>query len=143
MPPPVASIDGRSLALPSSEEIAKGLASGGLIFGFWALLGFTLATLFRQSAMAIGLGLAYAILVEGIILNVVGSLGGDLAKQIQSYFPIANTGYLVASFGRAIQVGPPTPKPFADAVHAVTYLLAYLAIFIVACAIVLRRRDVS
>jgi ABC-type transport system involved in multi-copper enzyme maturation permease subunit len=139
----VALIDGKSTDFPPSLDVSKGVMAAWLIFGFWALFGFTLATLFRQSAMAIGLGLAYAILIEGIILNILGSVGGDTVKQIQQWFPIANTGYLVQSFGQAVRVqGQPVVKPFADANHAVAVLLVYIAVFVVVSAIFIKRRDV-
>jgi ABC-type transport system involved in multi-copper enzyme maturation permease subunit len=140
----IAIIDGKSTDFPPLIDLEKGLLAAWLIFGFWALFGFTLATLFRQSAMAIGLGLAYAILIEGIILNVLGSVGGDFVKQIQQWFPIANTGYLVQSFGQSVRAqGAPVTKPFADANHAVAVLFVYLAVFLVASAYLVKQRDVT
>jgi hypothetical protein len=52
------------------------------------LFGLALSTLFRQSAMAIGLGLAYALVVEVLIFGLLGGLGGDIVKQIQQWFPM-------------------------------------------------------
>src|SRR5438105_10408620 len=140
----IALVDGKSTDFPALIDIEKGVAAAWLIFGFWAAFGFTLATLFRQSAMAIGLGLAYAILIEGIILNILGSVGGDTVKQIQSWFPLANTNYLVQSFGQAVRVpGQPVTKPYADANHAVAVLLAYIVVFLVVSAVMIKRRDVT
>jgi len=140
----VALVDGKSTDFPPNLDLSKGVMAGWLIFGFWAVFGFTLATLFRQSAMAIGLGLAYAILIEGIILNILGSVGGDTVKQIQSWFPLANTNYLVQSFGQAVRVpGQPVTKPYADANHAVAVLLAYIVVFLVVSAVMIKRRDVT
>jgi hypothetical protein len=53
--------------------------------------------------LAIGLGLAYALVVEVLIFGLLGGLGGDIVKQIQQWFPVANTTYLTESSG---QVGP-------------------------------------
>jgi ABC-2 type transport system permease protein len=141
----VALIDGKSNDLPAAVDIVKGLAAGWLIFEFWAVLGFALATLFRQSALAIGLGLAYAIVIEGIIFQIAGNIGGTTVKQVLSYFPLANTGYLSQSFGAAIPeaLRRTITKPVADANHAVVVLLVYMLVFIVGSAFLVRARDVS
>jgi ABC-2 type transport system permease protein len=128
-----------------SFDIVKGLGAGWLIFEFWAIFGFALATLFRQSALAIGLGLAYAIVIEGIIFRLVGNFGGDTIKQVLSYFPVANTGYLSQSFGAAVPeaLARTSAKPFADANHAVVVLIVYLVLFVVGSAVLVRARDIS
>ncbi|TMD19866.1 MAG: ABC transporter permease [Chloroflexi bacterium] len=140
-----AAIDGKSLEYPDFQLIVKGVGAIYLIFGFWALFGFTLATLFRQSAMAIGLGLAYALVIEVIIFTLIGSLGGDWVKEIQQWFPLANTGYLASSFGRVALRGLETGglAPYRDATHAVSVLLAYVVAFVLICSVLLRRRDVT
>jgi ABC-2 type transport system permease protein len=139
-----AGLDGKSLQFPDAGEIVKGIAAMFLIYGFWSLFGFWLATLFRQSAMAIGLGLAYALVIEGIIFGVVGSLAGDWVKSIQQWFPLANTGYLVDSFGAARIRGIQSQvTPYADATHAIAVLVFYLVAFVAISSMLLRRRDVT
>jgi ABC-2 type transport system permease protein len=136
-------LDGKSIVFPAASEIVKGIAALSLIFAFWGGFGFILATLFRQSAMAIGLGLAYALVVEGLIFGFGASLLSWL-KNVQQWFPIANTGYLTDSFGsvtiRGIRSSPP---PFADATHAVLVLTTYVVVFVVISALLVRRRDVT
>jgi ABC-2 type transport system permease protein len=141
----VASVDGKSIAPPATVDILKGLAACWLIFEFWAVFGFALATLFRQSALAIGLGLAYAIVIEGIIFNILGNLGGDTVKHVLSWFPVANTGYLASSFGSAVPAGlaRTIAKPIADANHAVLVLVLYTAFFIAGSVLLIRARDVT
>jgi len=63
------------------------------------MLGFGLATLFPQSAMAIGLGLAYALVIESLVFSLLGPLGHSF-KQIHDWFPIASAGHLQQSFGQ-------------------------------------------
>jgi ABC-type transport system involved in multi-copper enzyme maturation permease subunit len=136
-------IDGKSIAYPEAGVILKAVGALFLIFGFWAIFGFGLATLFKQSAMAIGLGLAYALVIEGIILGFASQFAGWI-KQLQQWFPIANAGYLTESFGqptiRGVSAGP---APTADANHAVSVLLLYVVAFIVINAVLIRRRDVT
>lgn len=139
----VAIIDGKSIAFPDAFEFVKGVGALLLIYGFWALFGLVLATLFRQSAMAIGLGLAYALVIEGIILGFATQFAGWV-KDIQQWFPIANTGYVADAFGQvSIRGIERTSKPFADGTHGVVVLFVYVVAFIVINAVVLRRRNVT
>jgi ABC-type transport system involved in multi-copper enzyme maturation permease subunit len=141
----IALIDGKSTSFPPALDLLKGIAAAWLIFEFWAVFGFALATLFRQSAMAIGLGLAYAIVIEGIIFSIAANVGGNTVKQIESWFPIANTGYLAGSFGQAVPEGlaRAISKPIADANHAVLVLAIYMAVFMAGSALLSRARDVT
>jgi ABC-2 type transport system permease protein len=99
----IALADGKSTALPPATDIFKGIGAEWLIFEFMAMLGFGLATLFRQSAMAIGLGLAYALVIESLVFGLLGSLG-DSFKQIHDWFPIASAGHLQQSFGQVSSI---------------------------------------
>ena len=136
-------LDGQTIEFPEATQIIKGMAAMALVFGMWAAFGFVLATLFRQSAMAIGLGLAYTLVVEGLIFGFGSSLVSGI-KNVQQWFPIANTGYLAESFGSVKIHGVPlSPPPFADATHAVLVLTTYLVAFVVISAVLLRRRDVT
>jgi ABC-type transport system involved in multi-copper enzyme maturation permease subunit len=140
----IVTIDGKPIDFPAADVIFKAIVAGFLIFGFWAVFGFTLATVFRQSAMAIGLGLAYALVVELLIFSLLNALGASVVNQIHQWFPIANTGYLAASFGsinfRGIER---TAAPFADANHAVIVLLLYVIVFTAITAWLTRTRDVT
>src|SRR6202047_2383479 len=95
--------DGKSAALPPAIDIIKGIAGEWLIFEVMAMLGFGLATLFRQSAMAIGLGLAYSLLVENLLFGLLGSLG-TTSRQIPHLLPIATPNPLQQSFGQVSSV---------------------------------------
>lgn len=136
-------LDGKAIEFPDAGVIAKGMLAMFLIFAVWAGLGFLLATLFRQSAMAIGLGLAYTLIVETLIFGFAASLISWM-KYVREWFPIANTDYLTRSFGEVRIKGiPPSAPPFADATHAVLVLSVYLVGFVVISAALLRRRDVT
>jgi ABC-2 type transport system permease protein len=140
----IVSIDGKPIDFPAADVVVKAVVAGFLIFGFWAVFGFTLATLFRQSAMAIGLGLAYALVVELLIFSLLNALGASVVNQIHQWFPIANTGYLAESFGQISFRGiPRNPSPFADANHAVIVLLLYVVVFSALTAWLTRSRDVT
>src|SRR5258708_21754384 len=87
----VALIDGKTLAYPEATTIVKAIVACFLIFGFWAMFGLSLATLFQQSALAIGLGLAYALVVEVLIFGLLAGLGGGFVQQGHQWVPPPNT----------------------------------------------------
>lgn len=134
--------DGKSLDFPDASQIAKGVGALYLIFGFWGLFGLVLATLFRQSAMAIGLGLAYGILIESLIFGAIGGLAPDFINPVRQWFPVTNSGYLADSFPRVRVLREGAAAPYADATHAVLVLLVYCLAFAVISALLVRRRDV-
>jgi ABC-2 type transport system permease protein len=140
----IALVDGKAISFPGVDAIAKALIGGFLMFGFWAVFGFTLATVFRQSAMAIGLGLAYALVIELLVFSLLRGFGAKIVPQIEQWFPIANTGYLAGSFGSIKFKGiTATPAPFADATHAVLILVLYLVAFTAISAWLSRKRDIT
>jgi len=140
----VATLEGADKTFPAADEIIKGIAACFLIYWFWALLGLALATIFRQSAMAIGIGLAYALVLETAVFGLLGIGGGEWVNSIHQWFPIANVGYLIDSFGAVRIRGLRTSAtPFADATHAVTMLVVYAVAFVAVTVWFSRQRDVT
>jgi ABC-2 type transport system permease protein len=119
---------------PAAGDIAKALLSSLLIMGMWAALGILLAVAFRQSALAIGLGVVYTIAIEGVIfstLSLVTSLG-----DVERAFPGSNAQSLGQSFG------PNAGRALVSPEQAAAVMAAYLVVFLVISGILLRRRDV-
>ena len=139
----IATIDGKSTAYPPAVDVLKGVLAMWLILSFWAVFGIALATVFQQSALAIGLGLAYALVIEALLFGILAGVSGDWVNQVRQWFPITNAGYLRAAFGQAVTIpGQPSESPFADATHAVVMLFVYLGVFTGVSAYLTRRRDV-
>ena len=139
----IAMLDSKAISWPAASEIVRGLAAAWLILYVLAALGYALATLARQSAIAIGLGLAYVLVIENLLFGLLENLG-DAFKQLHEWLPVANATYLQESFGRVNQAAAAaaTPPP-VDATHAVSILLLWLAIFIVVAGGLMRTRDVT
>lgn len=55
----LATVDGVSYTWPAASDIARGMAATWLIWMMWACFGLLLSVLFKQSALAIGIGLVY------------------------------------------------------------------------------------
>ena len=139
----IATIDAKPAVWPSVIDLIKGVGAAWLILYFLTVLGFGLATVFRQSAMAIGLGLAYVLVIENLVFGLLVNLG-DTFKQIQEWFPIANAGYLQQSFGRTTgAVAAAAASPPVGATHAVIVLALWLVGVAALSATLVRARDVT
>jgi ABC-2 type transport system permease protein len=119
---------------PGAMDVLKAFLACWLIMGLWGALGVFLAVLFRQAPLAIGLGILYSIPIEGIIVNTL-SVDSSL-KNVQRAFPGANASALVNAFGsnRGDALVGPT--------QAVVVVAAFLVVFVLIAAVLMRTRDV-
>jgi len=131
--------DGRTSTWPSAGLVLEAFGAAWLILSMYAGLGFALGLLFRQTGVALGVGLVYALVVEGLVLNLLG--GADAFKPIVSAFPGANASGLVRWFP---STGPRAAvQPLMGAGQASIVLAAYIVLFAVVSALVFRARDVD
>lgn len=139
----VASVEGEPITWPSAGVVLKGTGSAWLILAMWCSFGMMLATLFRGTAFAIGIGLVWAFIIESLIGGFAGLL--DVLGTIQKALPGPNAGSLVASFGSATQGenGAPGVVSAVSGNQATGVLVAYIAAFLAIAALLLRRRDVT
>ncbi|GAB3930156.1 hypothetical protein GCM10029976_031260 [Kribbella albertanoniae] len=129
-------------AWPSAGAVLAGLGSGLLIAAMWCSAGVLLAHLLRGTAMPIGLGLVWALAVENLLrtgasIPVLGTL--------QRYTPGSAAGSLVAALDATPQSAGGTPGVSTNlpGLTAAAVLLVYLAVFVIATVLVVRRRDVN
>jgi len=140
----VALHEGANLSWPDAFDIVRALAAGGLILSVWGMLGVLLGVLWRGTALAIGLGILYGLVIEGLVSGFASSI--DLLRALAHAFLRTNGYSLVASLGgRAGSVGGPGAfsGPFVGTWPALGVLLAYLVIFGAAAALLLQRRDIG
>ncbi len=127
---------------PSMGMLLKSAAGGLLVLEMWALLGYALGTLARGPALAVGLGLVWALVVENL-LRGVGSLLGPV-ESVTHVLPGTAAGSLI---GAIVDVGAnPSDTPgVLDVVAGDQALLTVLLYAVALPALVLvlvRRRDV-
>ena len=134
-------IDGVQSSWPSLTDFAKAAGAAWLIFAMWASMGLFLAVIFKQSALAVGLGLVYLLIIEGIISAVVGS--SKSLNFIIKPLPGPNANALVQSFGQARFGRPANPEPLVSAGQASIVLAVYCVVFLVVAGFLLQRRDVT
>ena len=136
----VAALAGGPLKGPPLGELLRALGAGFLILAVWASLGALLSTLLRSTALSIGLGLVYSLVLETIIFNL--PINTNPSPDAREFFPGQNSSSLADSFSTQAPTGfaPPTPNR-RHASHAGPSGLHHR--FVVLAALVFRRRDVG
>jgi ABC-type transport system involved in multi-copper enzyme maturation permease subunit len=139
----IGAVDGNVSTWPTPPVIVQGVLTAWLVVGMWAGLGVALSVLFRQSALAIGLGLVYAVVIEGLLVGLLAPL--TEARAVAPALPGVNADVLVRSFGSA---APVSDAGVASQVQvapeqAVLVVAAYLGAFLLITAVLLRTRDVT
>lgn len=128
-------IIGASGAPPGALELLKGLGAAWLIMAVWATFGAVLATIFRSSALAIGIGLVYTLVVETAVSGVAAFL--TQFESLERALPGANGGFIAAALG-----GNSAAPGAVSAEQAVAVLVTYVVVFVAISALVTRQRDV-
>jgi ABC-2 type transport system permease protein len=141
----IATAAGGSTSWPATTNTLKAVAATWLIFQCWTILGMAMAFVLRQSAMAIGLGLAYMLAVEGILFTVLGNFNISWITTVEKFFVGQNVNALTTSFGQALTrrgTGAGATQ-LVSAEQAVLVILAYAVGLVFLSTILVRRRDVT
>jgi ABC-2 type transport system permease protein len=138
--------EGAEVEWPSAWVLLRGLAAGWLILAVWAALGVVLAVLSRGTALATGIGILYALVIEGLLSALASQV--SLLDRLVEFFLRANAYSLVTGLGVPIDDmannGPGSfSGPFVDSVQALLVLGSYAAAFLAIAGWILRRRDVA
>jgi ABC-2 type transport system permease protein len=140
----IATAEARPADWPSIAELVRGIGAGWLILGVWSLFGALLGVLFRSTALAVGLGLIWALAVENLVRGFAGVLG--FLDGLQRSLPGTNAGSLAASLG-ATTVDQPGGTPGVTSVvggfQAALVLAAYVVALVGIAAFTLQRQDVT
>jgi ABC-type transport system involved in multi-copper enzyme maturation permease subunit len=139
----VAALDGQPpTGWPGGDTMLEGILASWLTWSWWAMFGAALAVAFRQSALAIGLGLAYSFVVEGLVFSLGGAFGGQFIRDLQKFFPGPNASALAESFAMAVPGSPP-PHPLVGAGQACVVLILYCLAAAMASSVLVVNRDVT
>ena len=142
----IAQIEDASISWPSAWLLLRALAAGWLILAVWAGVGVLLGVLTRGTSLAIGVGILYALVIEGLLSAFADSI--DLLQPLTNVFLRAN-GYSIATALGASREniasnGPGSfSGPFVGSAQAVIVLLAITTALIALSGFLLRRRDVE
>lgn len=142
----IAQLEGATVSWPSAWLLARALAAGWFVLAVWAALGVLLAALSRGTALAIGIGILYTLVIEGLLSAFADQV--SLLEPLADFFVRTNAYSLVAGLGVSAEDvaanGPGSfSGPYVDGVQALVVLAAYAAGFLLLSALTLRRRDVA
>jgi ABC-2 type transport system permease protein len=138
--------EGADVTWPSTGLLLRGLGAGWVILAAWAALGIFLAVLSRGTSLAIGIGILYSLVIEGL-LSVLAREVSVLDNLVQ-FFLRANGYSLAATLGvSAEDVGDRGPGsfsgPFVSGGQALLVLASYVVLLLAGSGWFLRRRDVT
>ncbi len=142
----IATIEAAPIAWPPAWLLVRAMAAGWLILAAWAALGVLLGVMTRGTSLAIGLGILYALVVEGLLSAFAESV--SVLEPLTQVFLRANGYSLATALGApaaGIESNGPGAfgGPFVDSVQALAVLLLIAAGFSALAAFLLRRRDVA
>lgn len=137
----IASFEDAAVDWPSLLEILKGIGAGWLILATFAAMGIALAVLFRGTALAIGIGLVYLLVLENLFLGLTSQ--NETVADIGRRLPAKNSIDLSGYFGQAPQgLGGAPGKAVEPSTAAIT-LGVYAVAFLVLAALLFKGRDVT
>ena len=142
----IAQVEDAPVVWPSAWLIVRGMAAGWLILAAWAALGVLLGVMTRGTSLAIGLGILYALVVEGLLSAFAESV--SVLEPLTQVFLRANGYSLATALGApaaGIESNGPGAfgGPFVDSVQALAVLAVLVAGFAALAAFLLRRRDIA
>lgn len=136
----IALTEGEAITWPTAGDLARAVGGGLLVLQMWALLGYTVGIIARGPALAVGLGLVWALVVENL-LRGVGSLL-DAVEQLTRFLPGTAAGSLVGSL-TGTGSGTPGVLDVIGGEQAVVTVAAYVVGLVVVVGMVMRRRDLA
>jgi ABC-2 type transport system permease protein len=142
----IAQAEGATVDWPSAWLVVRAVAAGWLILAVWAAFGVLLAIATRGTSLAIGIGILYTLVIEGLTSALAESV--SFLEPLVQVFVRANAYSLVEplglSFEGAAGNGPGAYEgPLVGPGQALLVLVALAAGFLAVAAALLRRRDVS
>jgi ABC-type transport system involved in multi-copper enzyme maturation permease subunit len=136
--------EGQSMALPPLLDLTRAMGASWFLMAVWASFGVLLAVLSRGTSLAIGLGIIYGLVIEGIISSFGRQI--DLLASMSKGLLRTNGYSLISSLGVTIQ-GEAGPGAFTgegvSGTQASIVLAIYIVLFISVAAALVRWRDVA
>jgi ABC-2 type transport system permease protein len=142
----IAQLEDAPVVFPSAWLLVRAIAAGWLMLATWAALGVLLGVLTRGTSLAIGIGILYALVIEGLLSAFADSV--SVLQPLTDVFLRANGYSLAKSLGASVDaIGSNGPGsfsgPFVASGQALAVLLAFVALFSALAGTLLRRRDVT
>lgn len=138
----IATIQDAPVSWPSPLDMLGAAGAGWLMLVTFAFLGVLLGTLFRGTALAIGLGIIYIVVLEGLFLGIPAE--NETFQTIGKALPGKNASDLAGAFREyTVQSGAASGLEAVDPTQAALVLGVYLLVFLILAGLLFRRRDVT
>jgi ABC-type transport system involved in multi-copper enzyme maturation permease subunit len=138
----VAGMESQSVTWPALGDLVQSVGGALLVMEMWALAGYFLGTVARGPALSVGLGLVWALVIEGLLRGVGTSL--EAVAVFTHFLPGTAAGSLIGSI---VGTGGPDPTPglldTLSATRALVTMAAWLVLLPLASLWLVRRRDVT
>jgi len=138
----VAVAESQDVSWPALTDLLQSVGGAVLVMVMWALAGYFLGVVARGPAVSVGLGLVWALVIEGLLRGVGTSL--QAVAVFTHFLPGTAAGSLIGSI---VGVGGPDPTPgiidTLSATRAVVTMAAWLVVLPLATLWLVRRRDVA
>jgi ABC-type transport system involved in multi-copper enzyme maturation permease subunit len=138
----VAALESQSITWPGVGDLLQSFGGGLLVMEMWALAGYFLGTVARGPAVSVGLGLVWALVIEGLLRGVGTSL--QAVAVFTHFLPGTAAGSLIGSI---VGAGGPDPTPgildTLSAGRALVTVASWLVVLPLASVWLVRRRDVA
>jgi ABC-2 type transport system permease protein len=133
----------QAIILPSLWDLVRALNAGWFLLAAWASFGVLLAVLSKGTALAIGLGIIYGLVIEGIISSFGRQIG--LLAQVSKGLLRTNGYSLISALGGSISAAGPGgfSGTTVSGMQASIVIGVYILLFVSVSAAVVRRRDVT
>lgn len=140
----IATIENAAISWPPVWDIVRALGLSWFILALWVMFGVLLAVVSRGTSLAIGLGIFYALIVEGVVAAFGQQI--DVLLLISKGF-LRTAGYSVVTSMGAMVTGENGPGgfggPFIPAGRAAIMIVTYIVLFGAYAIYAVNRRDVS
>jgi ABC-2 type transport system permease protein len=138
----VAAQESQGVTWPALTDLLQSVGAALLVMEMWALAGYFLGVVARGPAVSVGLGLVWALVIEGLLRGVGASL--QAVDVFTHFLPGTAAGSLIGSI---VGVGGPDPTPgIIDALsgsRALVTVAAWMLVLPLASLWLVRRRDVA
>ena len=138
----VAGLESQPVTWSHAGDLLQSFGGGLLVMEMWAMAGYFLGTVARSPAVSVGLGLVWALVIEGLLRGVGTSL--QAVAVFTHFLPGTAAGSLIGSI---VGAGGPDATPglldTLSATRAVVTVAAWAVVFPLASLWLVRRRDVA
>lgn len=136
----VAALENAAVRWPSAVDLISGIGAGWLILYMGAVLGMLLGIILRSTGLAVGAGLVYVAVIEGLIGGFANQ--SSILHAIATALPGTNASSLAIGFVTA-QADTPGVVEVVPPAQGAIVLALYLVVFVVIAAMIFGRRDVT